>query len=49
MLRRKKGEMMPPGSEVLPQMTGGAGSDMHSNHHSRIAGMKKKRDPYDTA
>jgi hypothetical protein len=32
---------------VLLEMTGAAGNDMHMDHHSRIAGMKKERDPYD--
>ena len=43
------GEMTPPGREVLPEMTGTAGSDVHIDNHSRIAGMKKERDPYDTS
>ena len=44
MLRRKPGEASSPGGQVLPQMIGTACNDVHMDHHSRIAGMKKERD-----
>jgi hypothetical protein len=34
---------------MLPEITGAAGSDMHLDHHGRLGGLKKDRDPQDTS
>jgi hypothetical protein len=47
--QEKMGEILSRMSQVLQEITGAGGSDMHMQHRAKIEVMKKEWDPFDTS
>ncbi len=46
--QEEMGEIMSRMSQVLQELTGSGGNDMHMQHRAKIEKMKKDWDPFDT-
>ena len=47
--QKKMGELMSRMSQVLQEMTGSGGSDMHMQHRDKITAMHEEWKPFDTS